>query len=944
MKKLFLFLLLALTSFSLMSYVRADQPTSEIYIHYYRYNDDYTNWNVWAWQNLPESLEGGSYNFVTDETDTEYNYGGVVAIINVEDNFPDITRLGLIVRRGDWAEKDIDSDRFVEIPAMTANGQFHIYLVEGDTRIGTSLNDPNGPDRFPKFKFAYFAELNVINFQATETVNANDVIVKENGIPMSIESVDINGINGVVTLTENLNFSNTYIIEATFSSDSSVNYYEVTYDGIYDSEEFESAFGYEGDDLGAIVLEDKTTFRLWAPISNSVTLNLYDTGTPLASGGTDTPLRTVEMTRDVKGTFYYEEMGNLHGTYYTFSVNNGGPEAVEVIDPYAKSAGVNGIRGMIVDFSLVNPEGFTYNNRVNNIETPTDAIIYELHVRDLTSHSSWNGSEINRGKFLGLVESGTRYQGFKTGFDHIVDLGVTHVQILPFFDFGVVDETKLDDESYNSFNWGYMPLNFNVVEGSFSSDPYDGETRIIELKETIMAFNEAGIRINMDVVYNHHGLTADSNFELIVPGYYFRKTASGAFSNGSGTGNETASERVMMRKFMIDSVEFWAYEYNISGFRFDLMALHDVETMNLLVAALHEIDDSIMVYGEPWMGGSSPLEPSLQGGKQNLAQMPLIGAFNDDLRDGVKGSVFAREQGGFIQGDYSANIVTRVKYGIVGGVAHPDIVGSGLSAQKVWHTVPTKTINYVTAHDNNTLHDKLYLTLAEKNKLDLIPALQKQANAIVLTAQGVAFLHAGDELLRSKPLLDKEGFDHNSYESPDETNQIRWDLMTDETTQNVYQYYKGLIALRKSHPSFRISETQDVIDNLKFINTGIDGVIAYEITNNSSGDDFEVILVIHNAMQTKVKVNLAGSDQYHVYVNGQLAQEEIIETLLGGKDFTLSANSTYVLHRELSTATPLGTYEFTQVSNSVIFIIGGISAAVVIAVGVTLFLVLKKKK
>jgi len=944
MKKLFLLILLALTSFSLMSYVKADEPTSEIYIHYYRYNDDYANWNVWGWQNLPESLEGNAYNFVTDETSVDYNYGGVVTIIDIEENFPDITRLGLIVRRGDWAEKDIDSDRFVDIPAMTANGEFHIYLVEGDTRIGTSLNDPNGPDRFPKFKYAYFSELNVINFQATETVNSEDVIVKENGIPMSIESVLIDGINGVVTLTEELNFANTYVIETTFPSDSSVNDYEVTYDGIYDSEEFEAAFGYDGSDLGAIVVEDKTTFRLWAPISNSVTLNLYDTGTTLASGGTDTPIRTVEMARDVKGTFYYEEMGNLHGTYYTYSVNNGGPQAVEVIDPYAKSAGVNGIRGMIVDFAQVNPEGFTYNNRVDNIDFPTDAIIYELHVRDLTTHSSWNGSEINRGKFLGLVESGTSYEGFKTGFDHIVDLGVTHVQILPFFDFGVVDETKLDDEDYNSFNWGYMPLNFNVVEGSFSSDPYDGEKRIMELKETIMAFDEAGIRINMDVVYNHHGLTADSNFELIVPGYYFRKTASGAFSNGSGTGNETASERVMMRKFMIDSVEFWAYEYNISGFRFDLMALHDIETMNLLVAALHEIDESIMVYGEPWMGGSSPLPANLQGGKMNLAEMPLIGAFNDDLRDGVKGSVFARDQGGFIQGDYSANNLMRVKYGIVGGIAHPEIVGSRLTAQKVWHTVPTKTINYVTAHDNNTLHDKLYLTLKESNQLDLIPALQKQANAIVLTSQGVAFLHAGDELLRSKPLASGVGFDHNSYESPDETNQIRWDLMTDETTQNVYNYYKGLIALRKAHPSFRMSETQDVINNLKFIETGIEGVIAYEITNNASDDLFEVILVIHNALKTTVKVKLAGEDDYYLLINGEKAGEEILESLVGGESLTLTSNSTYVFHRNLTSATPLGLYEFVQSNNSIFFVIGSISALVVVGVGITLFILFKKRR
>ncbi len=940
MKKLLVLVLMILSAFSLISYVKADEAVSEIYIHYYRYGGDYDNWNIWGWQNMPESLEGQAFEFEDDQTGNEFNYGGVVTIINVQETFPDITRLGLIVRKGDWVEKDVDGDRFVDIPEMTANGEFHIYLVEGDSRIGTSLTDPEGPDKSPKFKNAYFTDLNVIYFTTTEVINGTSVVVKEDDVIVATTDVAIDETSGTVTLANDLDFAKSYTIEATFPSDSSVNDYSVTFDGIYDSEEFETAFGYEGDDLGAVVAETYTTFRVWAPVSQSVKLNIYDTGTPLSLGGTDTPVRTIDMVKDVNGTFYYEEAGNLHGSYYTYSVTNGSVTN-ETIDPYAKSAGVNGIRGMVVDFSQVNPTGFTYDNRPDNMEKATDAIIYELHVRDLTSHSSWNGTEANRGKFLGLTESGTRYEGFRTGFDHIIDLGVTHVQILPFFDFGVVDESKLDDEDYNAFNWGYMPLNFNVPEGSYSSDPYDGETRVMELKRMIMEFGEADIRINMDVVYNHHGLTADSNFEKIVPGYYFRKTSSGAFSNGSGTGNETASERVMMRKFMIDSVKFWAYEYNISGFRFDLMALHDTETMTLLEEALHEIDDTIIAYGEPWMGGTSPLDASLQGGKMNLAEMATVGAFNDDLRDGVKGSVFARDQGGFIQGEFSANNIMRIKYGIVGGINHPAITGSNLTAQKVWHTVPIKTINYVTAHDNNTLHDKLYLTLETTDRLSLIPALQKQANAIVLTSQGIAFLHAGDELLRSKPLAEGEGFDHNSYESPDVTNQIRWDLMTEETTQEVYNYYKGLIALRKAHESFRMADTAEVVSNVRFIEEEMDGLIAFEITNHASGDEFETIVVFHNANEKEVKVKLLGDGNYYVVVNGELAGTEVIDEYAGGDTITLSANSTYVVHKDVIDLN--AEYDFS-ISSNLGIIIGSIAGGVAIAAGVIVFIVLKKKK
>ncbi len=310
-----------------------------------------------------------------------------------------------------------------------------------------------------------------------------------------------------------------------------------------------------------------------------------------------------------------------------------------------------------------------------------------------------------------------------------------------------------------------MPYHFNTLEGSYATNPFDGATRINEFKEVVMALHEKDIRVIMDVVYNHTGESATSNFHKIVPGYYHRLTQEGGFSNGSGTGNETASERAMMRKFMVDSVEFWATEYNLSGFRFDLMALHDYETMNEIQSMLSEIDPTIVVYGEPWNGGSTPLSSSIDAGKSNIQNMNLVGAFNDITRDAVKGSVFIANESGWVQGNVSAYNYDGIKYGIVGGIDYP-----GINQFEAWHLNPNQTINYVSAHDNNTLYDKLKLTRVSSS---LIDSIQIQSNAIILTSQGIPFLHAGVEIMRSKP-NGTGGYDHNSYESPDSVNQLRW--------------------------------------------------------------------------------------------------------------------------------------------------------------------------
>ncbi|MFA5719753.1 MAG: type I pullulanase [Acholeplasmataceae bacterium] len=936
LKKLFILMFITLGAFLTPFIKAAPLDTKEVHFHYYRFDDTYAPWDMWIWQSKPTSEGGVSYAF--EEDSDPYSFGGKKVVVKLEGALSNASELGFIVRKPDWSEKDIDNDRFISIKDQSENGIQHVYLVQGDPLIGSSLTDPDGPSKLAKFTSAYFIEDTKLFFRATEKLTQDKVKILKDDIELTF-AFEEKGNGYVITLNETIDFSKVYTIEGVFSDDS-INTLTVTYDGIYDSSSFDEAYYYDGE-LGVIIHEDKTTFRLWAPISKNVTLNLYDSGTTTQDGGsTDTPKSTHPMTKGIKGTWEVSFDENLHNTYYTYSVTNGSVTH-EVVDPYAVSSGVNGRRGLVVDFGQVNPEGFKYNDRANNITNHTDAIIYELHVRDLSMHESWNGSDENRGKFLGLIETGTSYQNLTTGFDHIKDLGITHIQLIPIFDFGVVDETKLDDKTYNAFNWGYMPLHFNVPEGSYSSNPYDGLTRVKELKQVVMAYTENNIRLNMDVVYNHTGLSADSNFNLILPGYYHRKTDQGAFSNGSGTGNETASERSMMRKFMIDSLLMWTKEYNISGYRFDLMALHDIDTMNQVYDALTEIDPTIMVYGEPWMGGSSPLSASMQAGKVNLHLMQGVGAFNDDFRDAMKGSVFNKEDAGFIQGVYGAQKINRVKYGVVGGVSHEQVNPSLLSHQKAWHTEPGKTINYVTAHDNNTLHDKLYQTNESTNQLNVIDKMLMQAYSVLLTSQGVSFIHAGDEILRSKPAKDGNGFDHNSYESPDSVNQIRWDQK--EKYTHVHNHIKGLIDIKKHYPELRLNTKEAIQSNVSFLYEEYDYVLVYTVHGENN------LLIIHNTNTNPIKVVLPGSKGYDLISNQKQSGLDTIERYLAGEPVTLKPHESIIMVENQSSEkyqgklpkTPISIITKSSSPSYLWWVIGGV--VVTLGIGASLFLFKKKK-
>ena len=596
---------------------------------------------------------------------------------------------------------------------------------------------------------------------------------------------------------------------------------------------------YEGNDLGFTIGSDYVQFKIWSPVANAVKLHLYEQGHGANLIG------SYDMKRSEQGTWTFKLKGDHKNQYYTYQVQQQGQWLQEKPDPYAKAVGVNGLRGMIVDMDATDPEGWAQDQRPA-LKDYADILIYELHVRDLSIHES-SGIQ-HKGKFLGLTETGTRNKaGQSTGLDHIKDLGVTHVHLLPAFDHRSIDETRLDEPQ---FNWGYDPLNYNVPEGSFATNPYDGNVRIREFKQMVKVLHDNGLRVVLDVVYNHTGQTQDSNFNQLVPDYYYRQNDDGSFSDASACGNETASERAMMRKFMIESVQHWIEEYHIDGFRFDLMGIHDIETMNAISQAARAIDPSIFIYGEGWTAGSSPLPSEDQAVKAHTHRMEHIAAFSDDLRDGLKGSVFNHEDRGFVS--HKKGMKESIKFGIVASTRHPQVNFEAVNySNEPWAAQPQQTISYVSCHDNHTLFDKLQLSNPEASEADRI-RMHKLAQTIVLTSQGVPFIHAGTEMLRTKNGVE------NSFESPDEINQIDWNRKSQYS--EIFTYYKSLIALRKAHPAFRMTSTEMIGEHLEFVDTPDDNTLMYRLKGNANGDEWKEILVILNGNPLKKTVSLPDKD------------------------------------------------------------------------------------
>ena len=640
---------------------------------------------------------------------------------------------------------------------------------------------------------------------------------------------------------------------------------------------------YNGNDLELTYSATGSKFRVWAPTADEVKLLLFDNGIEGAA------YMMKNMHRSKNGTWVVAVSGDLKGKFYTFQVKIGEKWLNETPGMWVKAVGINGKRAAIIDFNETNPEGWEKDKRPE-LKNVADIALYELHVRDFSM--SPNSGMKNKGKFLAFTEQGTKNTaGQATGIDHLKELGITHVHLLPSYDYASVDETKLNE---NKYNWGYDPLNYNVPEGSYSSDPANPVARIKEFKQMVQSLHQANIRVVMDVVYNHTFVGEESHLNLLAPGYFYRFNKDSTWSNASGCGNETASERPMMRKFMIESVVYWAKEYHVDGFRFDLMGIHDIETMNAIRAALDKVDPTIVIYGEGWTASGSPLPEEKRAVKKNAKQLKGIAVFSDDIRDALKGSWMHSEIPGFVSGTDS--LEESVKFGIVGGVQHSQIdYTKPIYSKEPYVNSPLQSVNYVSCHDDMCLVDKLRQSRPKGATEDEIIKFNKLAQTVVYASQGLPFIYAGEEIYR-----DKKGV-HNTYQSPDSINQINWDNKTKYI--DIFNYYQGLIALRKAHPAFRMT-TQDMVQkNLKFLDMKTPNVVAYTLDNNANKDSWKQILVIFNGNRKPVGLEIPEGTWNVVCYNGAINPAGVLMQAKGQK-LNVPASSAAIMYLAEEAAKP----------------------------------------
>ena len=615
----------------------------------------------------------------------------------------------------------------------------------------------------------------------------------------------------------------------------------------------------------------ETKFSLWAPTAEEVRVLLFE------SGNEGSASNTFPMEMGENGTWNISIKEDLKGKFYTFNVKVNGKWLGDTPGIMAKAVGVNGKRAAVLDLRSTDPEEWE-----NDVRPPlknyADITVYEMHHRDF-SLDSVSGIQ-NKGKFLALTEQGTTSSsGEKTGIDHLKELGITHVHLLPSYDYASVDETKLDKAQYN---WGYDPQNYNVPDGSYSTDPYKPDVRIREFKQMVQALHKAGIRVVLDVVYNHTFNTDESNFERTVPGYFYRQTKDGQWANGSGCGNETASDRAMMRKYMIESVLHWVNEYHIDGFRFDLMGIHDIKTMNEIRAALTAVDPSIVVYGEGWAAQAPQLPQDSLAMKANTHRMPGIAAFSDEMRDALRGPFNDNKQGAFLAGLPGGE--ESIKFGIVGAVQHPQVCNDSVNySQAPWAAEPTQMISYVSCHDDMCLVDRLRASIPGI-KDDELARLDKLAQTAVFTSQGIPFIYAGEEVMR-----DKKGV-HNSYQSPDSINAIDWSRKA--LHADVFAYYKGLIQLRKNHPAFRLGDADLVRRHLEFLPVEGTNVVAWRLKEHAGGDKWEDIVVVLNSRREAARVTVPQGSYTIVCKDGLINEGGLAK--MSGTELTVPAQSALI--------------------------------------------------
>ena len=720
------------------------------------------------------------------------------------------------------------------------DGKASVYFVENTDRTYYSLDDAVYKPEVVSAKLSDTSHI-LLESNIPFKVETDTIKIWVNGEEKSLTSVEWHYDDEKLTTTSVLTLEEavayTDVIELELPKFETA---RVQLGDVYDTLEFNSQYNYEGE-LGPIYSESDTIFRVWAPTASDIKLAFFD---DYKSESTT----EYDMTRTEKGVWEVTVDGDLHNQLYAYNVKL--VSAYEyVVDPYAKGVSVNGQKSAVIDLERTNPVKWDMDY-ATNFTAPTDAIMYEIHVRDLSMHSQ-SGIE-NKGLYLGFTEKGTTTNnGFSTGLDYIKELGVTHVQLMPIYDYGSIDETKDD----YSFNWGYDPVNYNALEGSYSSDPFTPDVRINEFKQAVQALHNEGLKVTMDVVYNHVFSLNAMAFEKLVPGYYFRKEGDN-YANGSGCGNETASERYMMQKFMVESVTYLADEYNLDGFRFDLMGLHDVETMNAIRTSLNDIDPSITIIGEGWNMGIV-LDESLKANQNQAHLMTGIAHFNDTIRDGLKGSVFDGLDQGFVNG--KLDMENTVFSGIVGGVYYNDL--------KTWGDIePNQSVTYVEAHDNNTLFDKLKISNPEADPAE-IKQMHLLADSIVLTSQGVTFIHAGQEFLRTKL------GDENSYKSSDIINRLDW--LRREKNNDVVEYFKTLIEIRKTHEAFRMPTKEVIQESITPLELE-DGVIAYQI--KYSNDEWANIVVVFNANSDAQNISLPNEGEWTVVAESGRADIEGLRT------------------------------------------------------------------
>lgn len=602
-----------------------------------------------------------------------------------------------------------------------------------------------------------------------------------------------------------------------------------------------------------------TSFHLWSPNADEVRLMLYEE----AEGGH--AFQTHHMKLGDDGTWHVDVNEDLKGKFYAFNVKMQDEWLGDTPGLFAKAVGINGHRGAIIDMVQTNPTGWE-NDRKPVLRSVADVVVYEMHHRDFSIDAS-SGIE-HKGQFLALTEQGTQSpEGLTTGIDHLKELGVTHVHLLPSYDYASIDEHTFKDSHYN---WGYDPQNYNVPDGSYATDPTQPVTRIMEFKQMVQALHQAGIRVVLDVVYNHTYNAATSAFEKTVPGYFYRMKPDGTFANGSGCGNETASNRPMMRKFMVESVLYWMREYHLDGFRFDLMGIHDIATMNEIRQEAQKLDPQVLIYGEGWAAETPQYAADSLAMKANIARMPGIAAFCDEMRDGLRGPWDDDKKGAFLAGFPGHE--ESIKFGIVGAISHPQVKMDEVNySNKAWAQEPVQMMSYVSCHDDMCLVDRLRTSVTDLKGNDL-EKLDMLAQTAVLTSQGIPFIFAGEEVMRDKKFV------HNSFQSPDSVNAINWHNKA--KYQWVFNYYKGLIAMRKHHPAFRLGSAELVRQHLEFLPVEGSGVVAFRLKDHAGGDAWNNIIVVLNARRETAKIEVP-EGKYVAVVKDGWVNESGIGTIYG---------------------------------------------------------------